>query len=98
MTWTLKRFDDLSSLELYTILQLRNEVFVIEQNCIYQDADNKDQFSLHFMGQDKDGLVAYTRILPPGLVYREPSIGRVVTSASVRGTGMGVELMKRSMQ
>ena len=96
--WTLKKFDSLSSLELYKIMQLRNEVFVVEQNCVYQDADNKDNTSWHFMGLDNDKLVAYTRILPPGLSYTEPSIGRVVTSPAARGSGIGRELMLQSIE
>ena len=96
--WTLKKFDSLSSLELYKIIQLRNEVFVVEQNCVYQDADNKDITSWHFMGWDNEKLVAYTRILPPGLSYTEPSIGRVVTSPAARGSGIGRELMLQSIE
>jgi len=98
MIWTLKKFDELTPFELYTILQLRNEVFVIEQHCFYQDADNKDQSSFHFMGWNNSTLVAYTRILPPGVVYTEPSLGRVVTSPAARGGGIGKELMERSIQ
>lgn len=96
--WVLKKFADLLPAELYAIMQLRNEVFVVEQNCVYQDADNKDQLSFHYMGWQNDKLVAYTRILPPGLVYAEPSIGRVVTSPSVRSSGIGRELMKKSVE
>jgi ElaA protein len=96
--WSLKKFDDLTPLELYKIIQLRNEVFVVEQNCPYQDADNKDMSSYHFMGWDKDKLVAYTRLLPPGLSYTEPSIGRVVSSPAVRGSGIGKELMLKSIE
>jgi ElaA protein len=95
--WALIKFEDLSALELYKIMQLRNEVFVVEQNCVYQDADNKDQHCFHFMGWDDDKLVAYTRILPPGLSYTEPSIGRVVTSPSFRNSGIGRELMIQSI-
>jgi ElaA protein len=96
--WSLKKFDDLAPLELYRIIQLRNEVFVVEQNCPYQDADNKDLSSYHFMGWNNDKLVAYTRLLPPGLSYTEPSIGRVVNSLSVRGSGIGRELMLKSIE
>jgi ElaA protein len=96
--WRLKKFDNLTPLELYKIMQLRNEVFVVEQNCPYQDADNKDLLSYHFMGWDKDKLLAYTRLLPPGLSYTEPSIGRVVNSLSVRGSGIGRELMLQSIE
>lgn len=98
LNWILKKFDDLSAYELYAIMQLRNEVFAVEQNCVYQDADNKDQPSFHFMGWLDDKLVAYTRLLPPGVAYNEPSIGRVVTSPSARGKAIGRELMKRSIE
>ena len=102
INWILKKFDQLSTHELYAIMQLRNEVFVVEQDCIYQDADNKDQASYHYMGwiNGQDGnlrLVAYTRLLPPGLAHAEPSIGRVVTSPFVRGNGTGRVLMERSL-
>jgi ElaA protein len=104
ISWVLKKFDELSVQELYALLQLRNQVFAIEQNCVYPDLDNRDQPSHHLMGwsegllTEQDGkLIAYTRIIPPGIVYPEPSIGRVVTSASVRGTGIGKELMERSI-
>ncbi len=96
--WTLKKFDDLSAIELYKIMQLRNEVFVVEQNCVYQDADNKDISSWQFMGWDNEKLVAFTRLLPPGLAYEQASIGRVVTSPSARGSGIGKELMQRSIK
>lgn len=98
MNWILKKFEDLTPAELYEIMQLRNEVFVVEQNCVYQDADNKDQPSYHLMGRGGDKLIAYTRIIPPGIAYAEPSIGRVVTSPSVRRTGAGRELMLRSIE
>lgn len=104
MQWIVKRFDDLTPHELYAILQLRNEVFTVEQNCVYPDMDNKDQSSFHLMGWLGDAntknlkLAAYTRLLPPGVAYEEPSIGRVVTSPSVRRSGAGRELMNRSIQ
>lgn len=98
INWVLKKFADLLPAELYAIMQLRNEVFVVEQNCIYQDADNKDQLSYHYMGWQNGKLVAYTRLLPPGVAYAEPSIGRVVTSPSARGGGIGRELMKKSVE
>lgn len=96
--WSLKKFDDLSPKELYSILQLRNEVFAIEQNCVYRDMDNQDQPSHHLMARQNEKLVAYTRIIPPRIAYTEPSIGRVVTSSSVRGTGMGKILMEKSIE
>jgi ElaA protein len=70
---------------------------VVEQNCVYQDADDKDQLSLHFCGWDNKRLVAYTRIIPPGIAYTEASIGRVVTSPAYRKTGAGRQLMQESI-
>jgi ElaA protein len=95
--WLLKKFEDLSPYELYAILQLRNEVFVVEQNCIFQDADDKDQASYHLMGFVNNKLIAYTRIVPPGEIYEQASIGRVVTSLSIRKSGAGKELMQQSI-
>jgi ElaA protein len=97
MNWILKKFDDLTVHELYAILQLRNEVFAIEQNCVYPDLDNKDQSSWHLMCFENNRLVACTRLLPPGIAYPEPSIGRVVTSMAVRRTGLGKELLQKSI-
>ncbi len=98
LSWVLKKFDELTLNELYAILQLRNEVFAIEQNCVYPDLDNKDQPAYHLMGWSNDKLIAYTRIIPPGIAHPEPSIGRVVTSPSVRGEGIGRQLMERSIE
>lgn len=93
-----KRFRDLSPDELYQILRLRNEVFVVEQKCSYQDADNKDQHCDHLMLL-KDGiLVAYARLVPAGLSFSEVSIGRVLTSSEVRGSGAGKILMKLAIE
>lgn len=97
VNWTIKKFDELTLDELYDILQLRNEVFIVEQNCIYQDLDGKDRSAWHLMAVEDGKLVAYTRILPPGTSYNDPSIGRVVTSTLKRRSGLGRELMKRSI-
>jgi len=96
--WMTKKFGELSPYQLYAILQLRNEVFVVEQNCIFQDADNKDQESFHLMGYQDEKLAAYTRLVPAGISYEEASIGRVVTSACIRGSGAGRELMHQSIK
>src|SRR5213595_3084457 len=98
IAWLLKKFDELTPQELYSILQLRNEVFVVEQNCVFQDADDKDQYSWHLMGYNNNRLVAYTRLIPSGKSYEEASIGRVVTSPSVRTTGTGKILMHKSIE
>lgn len=97
MDWKLKKFHELTTDELYAILQLRSDVFIIEQNCIYQDVDGKDQAAWHLMGVETSELVAYTRILPPGISYPDPSIGRVVTVSSKRRSGLGRELMTVSI-
>jgi ElaA protein len=97
--WSLKKFEELTALELYAILQLRNEVFVVEQNCVYQDADSKDPDCYHFMGWHGAVLAAYTRIIPVGISYNNAaSIGRVVTSPKYRATGIGRQLMQLSIQ
>ena len=96
--WVLKSFSDLTPSELYAILQLRNDVFVVEQQCVYQDADGKDPDAYHLMGWYKKTLAVYTRLLPPGLSYADhSSIGRVVSSKTIRGKGLGKELMERSI-
>jgi ElaA protein len=95
--WTLKKFSELTPHELYAALQLRNEVFVVEQACVFQDADDKDQACYHLLGCTGNRLVAYTRLVPADGIYKEPSIGRVVSSPSVRGTGVGRELMQQSI-
>ncbi|TAF49203.1 MAG: GNAT family N-acetyltransferase [Sphingobacteriia bacterium] len=94
-----KSFGELSTPALYAILQLRNEVFVVEQNCVFQDADNKDQGAYHLTYEDKNNgqVLAYCRLLPPGLAYAEMSIGRVVNSPSARGTGVGKTLMNQAI-
>ena len=97
LVWSYKSFYELTTLELYTILKLRSEVFVIEQNCIYQDIDTKDLKSFHLMAFDGDMLAAYTRILPPGISFEEASIGRVLTASSHRGKGIGIMLMEKSI-
>lgn len=92
------RFSELSPARLYQILALRSEVFVVEQTCIYQDLDYKDQDALHVIGLDEDTLVSYARILPPGTIYPEFAIGRVIVSKSHRGTGEGHHLMNFCME
>lgn len=97
-TWTCNKFDQLSPVELYAILRLRSEVFVVEQNCVFQDMDDKDQYCHHLMGRQGDRLVGYSRIVPAGISYVESSIGRIVSSPAARRQGVGRELMVRSIQ
>lgn len=94
-----KPFHELTAHQLYAIMALRQEVFIVEQNCPYLDADGKDFKSWHLMGYDDDGkLVAYARLLPKGVAYENhASIGRVITSESVRRTGAGKALMKAAL-
>jgi ElaA protein len=95
---TCKAFDDLTPHELYEIMRLRNEVFVLEQLCVYQDADNKDQRSHHLMIKDNGKLIAYARLLPPGVSYPEMSIGRVISSPEYRRKGAGRLLMQKAIE
>jgi ElaA protein len=96
--WTYNHFTSLTTQELYTILSLRSEVFVVEQNCVYLDTDNKDLDAWHLCGWQDDVLVAYVRILAPGISYEEASIGRVLTNPAFRKHGYGIELMKVSIE
>ncbi|WP_018616728.1 GNAT family N-acetyltransferase [Segetibacter koreensis] len=91
--WTCKYFHELTPYELYDVVKLRNEVFVVEQNCVFQDADDKDQKCYHLMGFVDDELVAYARLVPAGVSYKYISIGRVVTSRKVRSKGAGKALL-----
>lgn len=94
----IKAFNHLSLQELYAILQLRSEIFVVEQDCVYQDLDGKDEKAFHVLGFKKNRLVAYTRIFEPGYYFDEASIGRVVVRVSERKYGYGYEIMTTSIQ
>lgn len=98
LDYTIKAFNELTVLELYEVLRLRNEVFIVEQNCPYQDLDNKDQKSYHLLYYVDGQLAAYTRLLPAGISYADVSIGRVVNAAAHRGSGLGKKLMEASIQ
>jgi len=99
ISWHIKHFSELSAAELYKMFHLRLAVFSIEQNCAYQDADGKDLNAFHLSGfNEADELIAYARIVPAGIAFKEVSIGRVITSQKARGVGLGKELMKKSMQ
>jgi len=88
-----KPFDALTTKELYEILKLRSEIFVVEQKCIFLDQDDKDYSCQHLMLYADKQLMAYARIVPAGLSYTEPSIGRIVSSSAARGKGFGKQLL-----
>ncbi len=97
--WTCRKFEELTTAELYCILNLRNKVFVVEQDCVYLDTDGKDAASFHLCGWLENKLVAYCRLLPPGLSYPGlASIGRVVTDPAHRKDGLGKIMMSKAIQ
>lgn len=98
LNWRFQTFDELTNRELYGILRLRSEVFVLEQRCCFLDMDNKDQHCYHLSGYLGDTLMAFSRIVPPGLSYEYPAIGRIVVSPLGRGEGYGIELLRVSIQ
>jgi len=93
-----KSFSELTTNELYAILQLRSEVFVVEQNCVYQDIDYKDQKAMHILGFKNDKIVAYTRIFKPNDYFLNASIGRVVVTVNERKYGYGHIILKHSIK
>jgi len=93
----IKSFNELSKQELYDVLHLRSEVFVVEQDCVYQDIDYKDQKALHVLGFKDNMLIAYTRIFKPGDYFTEASIGRVVVAKDKRQYKYGNEIMNASI-
>ncbi|MES2813041.1 MAG: GNAT family N-acetyltransferase [Bacteroidota bacterium] len=97
LQFKIKRFNELSTQELYQILQVRSEVFVVEQNCIYQDVDGKDQKAIHVLGYYQDDLAAYCRLFNAGDYFDETSIGRVIVSPKHRDKKLGHELMQTAI-
>ena len=94
----IKTFEEFSLNELYQVLQLRSEVFVVEQDCIYQDIDGKDQKALHILGYKDDVLVAYTRCFDKGIYFEEAAIGRVIVKKNYRRFGYGHEIIEASIK
>ena len=90
-------YSELSKRELYDIYYLRQEVFIVEQNCVYQDIDQKDHFSYHLLAYDNEILVAYLRVVQPGISYDEPSIGRVITKMSYRRRGISKNIIQSAI-
>ena len=97
ITFKIKRFNELSTVELYSLLQLRSEVFVVEQNCVYQDVDGKDDNAIHVLGFLDNELASYSRIFDKGIYFEEASIGRVVVSPKLRDKKLGHDLMQVSI-
>ncbi|WP_442264856.1 GNAT family N-acetyltransferase [Tenacibaculum sp. ZS6-P6] len=97
MEFLVKSFNELSLRELYNILQFRSEVFIVEQDCVYQDIDGKDDKALHVLGMKNGNLVAYTRLFKPNDYYEHASIGRVIVKQEERKYGYGHDLMKFSI-
>lgn len=98
MEWILKKFNQLTPDELYEIIKLRVEIFIVEQNCPYQDLDDKDLVSYHLFLKDNDEIIAVLRIIPEYVSYDEMSIGRVVVKKTHRGRGIAKSMMKKAME
>ena len=100
--WRWARFSELSGSEVYEILSLRSRVFVVEQDCVFQDADGRDPHAWHLLGWGGEGesrkLIAYARVFEAGVRYAEASIGRIVSAPEVRGTGIGRMIVEESMR
>jgi ElaA protein len=96
--WHILAFEALSTHQLYQLLAARQAVFVLEQYCPYLDADGLDQQAFHLMGMEGEKLLAYARLLPAGVGYAEPSIGRVITVQEGRGKGLGKKLMTKAIE
>ncbi|QBD86012.1 GNAT family N-acetyltransferase, partial [Clostridium tetani] len=97
MNWHVKKFKELRCEEIYKILQIRNEVFIVEQKCAYQDCDGKDKKSYHLYLEDKGEILCYLRILPKKVSYNEVSIGRVLVNKNYRGKGIAKEMMIKAI-
>ena len=97
MNWKIKKFNELNAEEIYKILALRNEIFIVEQECPYLDCDNKDFNSYHLFAEENGEVVAYLRILKKGVSYDEVSIGRVAVKQSHRGKGISREMMLKAI-
>lgn len=98
MQFVFKPYSKLTVDELYEVLKLRSAIFVVEQNCVYQDIDDKDKKAWHVLGYEGEQLKAYARIIPAGISYKEASIGRVVVAGDYRGKNAGKELMKEAIK
>lgn len=98
LEWKIKRFEALTTSELYSILQLRSEVFVVEQKCVYQDIDGKDRKALHLFGENNGEIVCYARLFKPNDYFSQASIGRVIVKSEYRDKKFGHLLMREAIQ
>ena len=96
LQWDIHKFEDLNARQLHDILKLRQDVFIIEQDCMYTDIDGNDPHALHLIGYQEHQLIAYARIFEPGKKYTEASVGRIVIGADARNLGLGKVLVKRA--
>lgn len=97
MKWNIKKINKINSNKLYEILKARVDVFVVEQECPYPELDGKDKNSFHLWAEEEGEIIAYSRILPPGVSYEETSIGRVLVKIDYRGNGIGRKLMNKTL-
>lgn len=98
MEWLYQRFEEISGRELYEMLKIRVNVFIVEQDCPYPEIDGNDFEAIHITCRDEQGIAAYSRLLPSGVKYETPSIGRVIVREDQRGTGLGHILMERAVR
>lgn len=97
MKWSLKKFSELTNHEIYKILKLRNEIFIVEQSCPYMDCDGKDEESYHLFAEDGEDIIAYLRIIKKGIIYDDVAIGRVCVNKKYRKNNLGREMLLRAI-
>lgn len=98
LEWNLKQFNELTNSELHEIFKLRVDVFIVEQNCVYPEIDGKDEKAHHLFASSDGSIIAYARILAPGISYQEASIGRVIVAPSARKNGIGHLLINEAVK
>ena len=98
LNYLLKVFEELTALESMRIYQLRQQVFMIEQDCLYSDIDGLDPFCFHLLGMQEEQLISYLRIVPPGHHFKEPALGRIIVTPEYRGGNPGLELIRKGIQ
>lgn len=97
MSWKIKKFEELTNMELYNLLKERTSVFVVEQNCPYLEVDGKDPYSFHLFKEQDGEIIAYLRVVPAGVHFKETSIGRVFVKKEYRGKGIGKQLIEKGL-